>query len=110
MASVPAMRWGYGQSMYVMGLSTPRAVAARSLELTLRDGIAEQIRCPTLVCASEQEEFFPGQPQELFEHLTGPKTLMEFTAAEGADVHCQTGAQRLAFARVYDRLEETFRG
>jgi hypothetical protein len=40
------------------------------------------------------EEFFPGQAQELF---------------EGADVHCQTGAQRLAFARIYDWLEETFR-
>ena len=55
------------------------------------------------------EEFFPGQAQELFEHLTCPKTFVEFTADEGADVHCQIGAQRLAFARIYDWLEETFR-
>jgi hypothetical protein len=49
-----------------------------------------------------------GQPQELFDHLTCSKTFMRFTESEGAGDHCQAGARRLAFARVYDWLDETF--
>jgi hypothetical protein len=33
--------------------------------------------------------FFKGQPQELYDHLICPKTLMRFTVEEGAGVHCQ---------------------
>jgi hypothetical protein len=51
--------------------------------------------------------FFRGQPQELYDHLTCPKTLMRFTESEGAGAHCQVGAARLAFARIYDWLDET---
>jgi len=31
--------------------------------------------------------FFKGQPEELYNHLTCPKTLMRFTEAEGAGAH-----------------------
>jgi hypothetical protein len=51
--------------------------------------------------------FFPGQPQELNDHLTCQKTFMRFTLSEGAGAHCQVGAGRLAFARMYDWLDET---
>ncbi|MFB7502970.1 hypothetical protein [Streptomyces broussonetiae] len=50
---------------------------------------------------------FAGQARQLYDHLTCPKTLIEFTAEEGADAHCRAGAQRLALARVYDRLDDT---
>ena len=36
------------------------------------------------------------------------KAMIRFTEAEGAGAHCQVGAHRLAFARVYDWLDETF--
>ncbi len=45
----------------------------------------------------------------LFDHLTCQKALLDFTAAEGAGAHCQSGAQRLAFGRIYDWLDDVLR-
>ena len=61
-----------------------------------------------LVCDAATDMFFDGQPRLLFDHLTCPKTLLEFSDEEGAGAHCQTGAQRLAFARIYDWLDDVF--
>lgn len=54
----------------------------------------------------------PSQPDQsgltrrldLYDHLSGPKTLLTFTAEEGADAHCHVGAERLLTGRVYDWL------
>ncbi|WP_433040728.1 alpha/beta hydrolase family protein [Dactylosporangium sp. CS-033363] len=108
MAADPAVRWLMEQGMWNCNAPSPRAFCAGFLEYHLRDGIAEQIACPTLVCSAEDDLFFRGQPERLFEHLTCKKTLMPFTTAEGAGAHCQSGAQRLAFARIYDWLDEVF--
>ena len=51
--------------------------------------------------------FFAGQARLLFDHLTCPKTFLEFTEEEGADEHCQVGAERLAMARVCNWLDDT---
>ena len=48
-----------------------------------------------------------SQPQVLYDHLTCRKTMVRFTTAEGAGAHCQIGASRLAFARIFDWLDET---
>ncbi|MEV4109396.1 hypothetical protein [Nonomuraea sp. NPDC049695] len=106
MAASPMMRWAIEHGMYAMGVDTPRAFGATYLDFHLRDGMAEKISCPTLVCAGADDGFFLGRPELLYEHLTCPKTLPEFTADQGADAHCQSGAQRLAFARVYDWLDD----
>ncbi|MCZ0971056.1 alpha/beta hydrolase [Streptomyces albulus] len=106
MAASPKIRWLVDQGMYVMGADTPRGLFATFLDYHLRDGIAQKITCPTLVCSAPDDVFFEGQPELLHEHLTCPKTLLEFTAVLGADAHCQAGAQRLAFARVYDWLDD----
>ncbi|MEV0275139.1 alpha/beta fold hydrolase [Streptomyces sp. NPDC050610] len=107
MAASPKMRWAMEQGMYVMGADTPRKFAATFLDYNLRDGVAEKITCPVLVCSGTTDVFFEGQPEELFEHLTGPKTFLEFTPELGADAHCQAGGQRLAYAQVYDWLDDT---
>ncbi|MGW6984855.1 alpha/beta hydrolase family protein [Streptomyces sp. NPDC054932] len=100
-------RWAINHGMYVMGVDTPRAFSASYLDYTLAGGIAERIQCPTLVCDAAEDEFFEGQPEQLYEHLTCPKTLMTFTAEEGAGAHCHPGAMRLALARIYDWLDAT---
>jgi pimeloyl-ACP methyl ester carboxylesterase len=100
--------WEIEHGMFVFGVSTPRAVLAEILKYHLRDGVAEAISCPTLVLDAEGDMFFKGQPEALYEHLTCPKAMIRFTEAEGAGAHCQVGAHRLAFARVYDWLDETF--
>jgi dienelactone hydrolase len=107
MKSSPTTRWAFAHGMYATGAPTPRAYLAAVLDYNLRDGIAEAISCPTLVCEAEGDIFFKGQPQLLYDHLTCKKTLMRFTEAEGAGAHCQVGANRLAFARIYDWLDET---
>jgi pimeloyl-ACP methyl ester carboxylesterase len=106
----PTAAWALTHGMFVTGTSTPRAYVAATFDYHLRNGIAEQISCPTLVLDAEEDMFFRGQPEELYDHLTCPKTLMRFTAAEGAGAHCQVGAQRLAFGRIYDWLDERFAG
>lgn len=108
MKSSPVAQWGITHGMYAMGASSPRAYLAATLEFNLRNGVAEAITCPSLICEAEGDLFFKGQPQELFDHLTCPKTLMRFTRDEGAGAHCQVGAARLAFARMYDWLDQTF--
>ena len=107
MKTNPTARWAFTHGMYAMGAPTPRAYLAASLAYNLRNGVAESITCPTLVCEAESDLFFKGQPQELYDHLTCSKTLMRFTEEEGAGAHCQAGAGRLAFARIYDWLDET---
>lgn len=108
MKASPTAAWGITHGMYAMGQPTPRAYLAAAQDYNLRNGIAEAISCPTLVCEAEGDLFFKGQPQELFNHLTCPKTFMRFTESEGAGAHCQVGAGRMAFARMYDWLDQTF--
>jgi hypothetical protein len=101
-------RWAFTHGMYAFGVDTPRAYLAAAQAFHMRDGIAEQIKCPTLVCEAEKDLFFQGQAQQLIDHLTCPKTLMRFTDAEGAGAHCEAGASRLAYGRMYDWLDETW--
>ena len=111
----PTLRWAFGHGRYVMAAATPRQFLAAYLDYHVRDGVAERITCPTLVCAAANDLFFAGndhhapQPQQLYNHLTSPKTLLEFTAEQGADAHCHAGAQRLATARIYDWLDDVLR-
>jgi pimeloyl-ACP methyl ester carboxylesterase len=108
MNASPTANWALTHGMYVTGKTSPRAYVAATLDYHLRDGIAEKISCPTLVLDAEEDMFFKGQPEQLYEHLTCPKRIMHFTAAEGAGAHCQVGAHRFAFARVYDWLDGVF--
>lgn len=101
-------RWAFTHGMYVTGTSSPRAFLAAFLPFHLKNGIAGQISCPTLVCEPENDLFLKGQPQQLFDHLNCPKTMMRFTAADGAGVHCEAGVSRLAYSRMYDWLDESF--
>ena len=103
----PTVRWSQAHGMWSTGAASPRAFMAKALDYHLRDGVAEQISCPTLVCEAEDDLFFKGQPQALYDHLTCRKALVRFTTAEGAGPHCQVGASRLAFARMFDWLDET---
>jgi dienelactone hydrolase len=107
MKTSPTARWAIIHGMYATGATTPRGYFAKALDYNLRNGVAEAIRCPTLVCDAQDDLFFKGQPQELFDHLTCRKTIIRFTAAEGAGAHCEVGASRLACARMLDWLDET---
>jgi pimeloyl-ACP methyl ester carboxylesterase len=102
------LAWECEQGMFVFGAPSPRTALGEMLKYHLRDGIAEAISCPTLVLDAEDDMFFKGQPQTLYDRLTCRKTLIRFTNDQGAGAHCQVGAHRFAFAKVFDWLDETF--
>ena len=68
--------------------------------------VASQIRTPLLVLSPEGEQFWPGQAERLVNLVGDSATLVRFTAAEGADGHCQPLARALTAARVFDWLDE----
>jgi hypothetical protein len=88
------------------GLDSPFDVYRRAMESRLSDEEIARIRTPLLVTAPEDERFWPGQSAALYAKLPGRKALMEFTAAEGADLHCEPMAGCLRGERVFDWLDE----
>ncbi|MFE5620907.1 dipeptidyl aminopeptidase [Streptomyces virginiae] len=75
-------------------------------EMTRYDltGVLDRITVPLLVTSPEGEYFWPGQSRRLYEALPGEKAFVEFTAAEGADLHCEPLGRALFEQRVFDWL------
>ena len=94
--------------MWAFGVDSPGALIALGREYHLR-GIAERFACPTLVCAADADPFWQGQPQQLYEALTCPKTFLCFTTEEGAGENCHVGAYTLFHQRAFDWLGDVLR-
>lgn len=109
MKASPVARWSITHGLYSFGARSPSEYLHMATAYTLAGGIAERIRCPTLVCNAEGDLFFKDQPQQLFDHLTCPRTLISFSNEDGAGAHCEAGATRLASARMYDWLDEALK-
>jgi alpha-beta hydrolase superfamily lysophospholipase len=94
------------RGFWVHGVDNLRAYLA-SAELFTMKGRAELIQCPTLITMAENDPLSAGAPA-FFEALRCPKTLMRFTAWEGAGAHCEMGNRSLLNRRVLDWLDEQF--
>jgi hypothetical protein len=102
-----ALRWKLVQrGFWVHGVTDLRGYLA-SAELFTMKGRAEFIRCPSLITQAEND-MLAADAGTFFEALTCPKTLMRFTAAEGAGGHCEMGNRSLLNHRVLDWLDEQF--
>jgi dienelactone hydrolase len=99
-------RWAISNALWVFGGANAQELLDGVREYDLTE-VADQIICPTLVCEAENDHFFSGQPRMLYEALACPKTLMKFTAAEGAEEHCHVGALTLFHQRMFDWLDDT---
>lgn len=112
-----AMSWGTRFSRSIRGTlafrmrpfgeETPFDVYAALRDYTL-DGVAERIECPILITDPEHEQFWPGDARKLFDAVSTPaqhKALVAFTAAEGADAHCEPRALGLRDQRIFDWLD-----
>jgi hypothetical protein len=73
------------------------------------NGIAGQIQCPCLVMEAEEDIFFLGQPQQIYDALQAPKQLIRFTSEDGAENHCHSGALAYKDQVVFDWLDETMK-
>jgi Prolyl oligopeptidase family len=65
----------------------------------------KQVTTPLLITEPEDEQFWPGQSQALYDLLPGPRELVRFTAAEGASRHCEPMGLAVRDARVFDWLD-----
>ena len=70
------------------------------------DDVAGKITCPMLITEPENEAFWPGQSQQLYDLLTGPKVLQPFSASDGADLHCEPAGYGLRDLRVFNWLDK----
>lgn len=75
-------------------------------QYNLKD-VAGQISCPMLLTNPESEPFMPGQPRQLYDMLRCPKTLLDFTVEQGADLHCEVNALGYRDFCIYNWLDES---
>jgi alpha-beta hydrolase superfamily lysophospholipase len=75
-------------------------------EYNLRD-VAPKIQCPLLITSPVNEAYWPGQSKQLYEMLNCPKKLVEFTEADGADLHCEPKGTGMRDLRVFNWLNQT---
>ncbi|WP_328725973.1 alpha/beta hydrolase family protein [Streptomyces sp. NBC_00259] len=83
--------------------------ATRIQALTITD-VVGRITSPTLVLDYDDEQFYPGQPRQMYDKLTSPKDYVKLTAAQGAQLHCSPMAPQLHCEVVFDWLQETLSG
>lgn len=102
------LRWMLSNALWTFGVSTAHELVTALARYDLT-GTAEKITCPTLVLAADEDHFFPGQPERLYDALTCAKDLITFTAEEGGEEHCHMGALALFHQRLFDWLDETLK-
>ena len=67
--------------------------------------VAGKITTPLLITSPDNEQFWPGQSEKLAALVPGGTELVRFTAAEGANYHCQPLARLLTEQRMFDWLD-----
>lgn len=106
MASNPIVAFTLKFRMYPFGTDSLSAALLQAHEMDLTD-VAAQITMPILICDPEGEQFWPGQSQQLYDMVSSEtKLLAKFTAAEGADLHCEPKAMGLRNQVIFDWLDE----
>ncbi|WP_433509202.1 alpha/beta hydrolase family protein [Nonomuraea sp. CA-143628] len=104
MARNTKVRWVVRNGRWTFGVSGIDELVKATEAYTMA-GIADHITCPTLVLDAENDQFFKGQPQRLFDELTCQKELISFREDEGAGEHCHEGALSLFHQRTFDWLD-----
>jgi len=102
----PSTRSLLALRMRPYGVSTPYEFFSAARDYVLTDAMIAQITTPILITSPENEQFWPGQSQELFGKLSGHPAIVAFTAAEGADAHCEPMASGIRGERIFDWLGE----
>ena len=86
----------YGTHSYYRWLKEAQRFNARD--------VIKQVQCPMFIADPQDEQFWPGQSQEVYDALACPKTIARFTAAEGANWHCEPKARGLYDQLMFDWL------
>jgi esterase/lipase len=100
-------QWFFNNAMWAFNAPTPAAVMMKLNQYTMKD-VASKIKSPILIIDSEADIFYKGQPQQLYNLVTAPKTLMKFTSQQAAQAHCQMGAIAISNAYILNWLSKVF--
>jgi hypothetical protein len=73
-------------------------------EYRLTEELTGQITTPLMITDPEGEQFWPGQSKQLAGMLGERAHRVEFTAAEGANLHCQPLGRALTDERMFSWL------
>jgi alpha-beta hydrolase superfamily lysophospholipase len=98
-------RWAVEQrGFWVHGVSTFGEYVRATFPFSL-EGRLGAISCPTALTAAEDDPLARSADQ-VYDELRCPKTLLRFTAAEGAGDHCEMRNRSLLDQRVFDWLDD----
>jgi hypothetical protein len=89
---------------YGVGADSPYDLFQAVAAYRLGDEVAN-IATPLLITDPDDEHFFPGQPQQLYDLVACPKDIVRFDASEGANGHCEPMGRSLRDTRVFDWLD-----
>ncbi|GAA1053676.1 alpha/beta hydrolase family protein [Dietzia natronolimnaea] len=103
MEQSPGLNFSVGRGMLTHGCATPVDYLRELRSFTL-DGLADRIDCPVLLTTGQNDPRIVDA-RGLFDALTAPKTMIEFTNAEGAGEHDEAGAAALFSQRAFDWLD-----
>ena len=87
------------------GLTDPFDLFTEVRRYQVRD-VAARITTPLLVLDPDDEQFFPGQPRQLYDLLPGEKEIIGFSQAQGANFHCQPTGRQLTHTQMLDWLAD----
>jgi hypothetical protein len=87
------------------GVSDPFDLFIELRKYQVRD-VADKITTPLLVLNPDDEQFFPGQPEELYGLLPGEKAIIGFSQAQGANFHCEPTGRQLTHTQMLDWLAD----
>jgi hypothetical protein len=87
------------------GLTDPFDLFTEVRRYQVRD-VAGRVTTPLLITDPDNEQFFPGQPRQLYDLLPGEKQIIEFTQAHGANYHCQPTGRQLTHTQMLDFLAD----
>lgn len=105
----PVLAATYAFRVRPYGKTNPFDVYTEVLKYNLT-GVADKIECAVIIPSPENESFWPGQSQALYDMVKSKKILIPFTAAEGGNYHCEPKARILWEQKVLDSLDEVMKG
>ena len=103
----PQLNWTFVQrGLWVHRVDTLMDYLRACVSFRLSDRVSA-ITCPTLITMADNDPVAMNA-KRLYDALSCPKTFVRFTAAEGADDHCEGSARSVYFQRAYDWLDDVF--
>ena len=83
------------------GMDNPYDTFAAPLSYNLRD-VVDKIQTPLLITNPDEETFWPGQSQDLYNHLAGERDIVHFAREDGANFHCEPMGRAEVEFRIFD--------